>query len=338
MRRHRSEEEIPMTVDPFRRRACGAALAAALAPATALRAQPAFPSRPITLVVPYTAGGASDFGARLLAPEIGKRLGQQVIVENVGGAGGALGVQRVVRAAADGHTMLYGSLGETVMVPTVNRSVNYVPEDLLPVALAAKTPVAFIVRPDFEAGSMDELIALARRRPGALTYGSPGIGTFQHVMTETVKARTGTFIVHIPYRGGQNLVNDVLAGQIDIGVTSAPNVAPLLASKRVKALAVSSASRLDALPGVPSFSETAALKGMDLQTWGMLFVPKGTPAAIVARLNAVANEVSQLPTIVATRAKTGSVLPRPLGAAESAAFFAAEIATYRPIASRIKPE
>lgn len=324
--------------EPSRRRACGAALAALLVPAAASRAQSAFASRPLTLVVPYTAGGASDYGARLLAPEIGKRLGQQVVVENIGGAGGALGVQRLVRAAPDGYTLLYGSLSETVMVPIVNRSVNYRPEDLLPVALAARTPVVFVVRPDFPAATMDELIALARRRPGTLTYGSPGIGTFQHVMTETVKARTATFIVHIPYRGGQNLVNDVLAGQIDVGVTSAPNVAPLLAAGRVKALAVSSSARVDALPGVPAFSDTVALKGLDLQTWGMLFVPRGTPPAIVERLNAVANEVSQLPAIVATRAKTGSVLDRPLGVAESAAFFKAERDTYFPIASRILPE
>jgi tripartite-type tricarboxylate transporter receptor subunit TctC len=332
-----------MPVDPSRRRAGVLAATAALLPASLLRASPAhsaaaFPSRPVSLIVPYTAGGASDYGARLLAPEIGRRLGQQLVVENVGGAGGALGVQRLLRSAADGHTLLYGSLSEAVMVPMVNRSVNYAPEDLLPVALAARTPVAFIVRPDFPVGSIDELLALARRRPGSLTYGSPGIGTFQHVMTETVKARTGLFIVHIPYRGGQNLVNDVIAGQIDIGVTSAPNVAPMLASGRVKALAVSSSTRLAALPGVPAFGETAALKGLDLQTWGMLFVPRGTPAAVVERLNAVTNEVSALPSIVEARAKTGSVLEKPLGVAEAAAFFAAEIATYRPIASRIKPE
>lgn len=330
-----------MSVDPTRRRACAAVAAllpASLLPAFRVRAQAGFPSRPLSLIVPYTAGGASDYGARLLAPEIGKRLGQQVVVENVGGAGGALGVQRLLRSAADGHTLLYGSLSEAVMVPIVNRSVNYAPEDLLPVALAARTPVAFIVRPDFEARSIDDLIALARRRPGSLTYGSPGIGTFQHVMTETVKARTGTFIVHIPYRGGQNLVNDVIAGQIDIGVTTAPNVAPMLAAGRVRALAVSSAARLDALPGVPAFGETVALKGLDMQTWGMLFAPRGTPAAVIERLNAVTNEASTQPSIVEARAKTGSVLARPLGMAETAAFFTAEIATYRPIASRIKPE
>lgn len=330
-----------MSVDPSRRRACAAAAAllpASLLPASSARAQAAFPSRPLSLIVPYTAGGASDYGARLLAPEIGRRLGQQVVIENVGGAGGALGVQRLLRSAPDGHTLLYGSLSEAVMVPMVNRSVNYVPEDLLPIALAARTPVAFIVRPDFPVGTIDELIALARRRPAWLTYGSPGIGTFQHVMTETVKARTGTFIVHIPYRGGQNLVNDVIAGQIDIGVTSAPNVAPMLASGRVKALAVSSSARLDALPGVPAFGETVALKGLDLQTWGMLFAPRGTPVTVLERVNAATNEASLLPSIVESRAKTGSVLARPLGVAEAAAFFAAEIATYRPIASRIKPE
>lgn len=320
-----------------RRRLCGLMLAGAAMP-SALRAQAAWPTRPVTLVVPYTAGGASDFGARLLSTELGRRLGQPVIVENVGGAGGALGVQKLVRATPDGHTLLYGSLSEAVMVPIVNPSVSYGGDDLLPIALAGRTPVAFVVRPDFPARTMDELIALARSRPGKLSYGSPGIGTFQHVMAETVKARTGTFIVHIPYRGGQNLVADVLGGQIDVGVTSVPNVAPLLASGRVRVLGVSSAVRVDALPGVPAFGDTEALKGLDLQTWGMVFAPKGTPEPVVARLNAAINEVLALPSVRDARLKAGSELSSPLSPAQARAFFASERATYHPIASRIKPE
>lgn len=308
-----------------------------LAPGGAL-AQSAWPARTGTLVVPYTAGGASDFGARLLVGELGKRLGQTVIVENVGGAGGALGVQKVVRAPADGYTLLYGSLGETVLVPIVNPAVNDRAEQLQPVAPLGRTPVAFVTRPDFAASNMDQLIDLARRSPGKLTDGSPGIGTFQHVIAETVKAATGTFWVHIPYRGGQNIVADVLAGQIDVGVSSAPNIAPMVASGRVKVLGVSSRERVSALGGAPSFSETPGLRQLDLQTWGMIFAPAGTSGAVLDRLNAAINEVNDLPAVREARTRAGSELPRALSVAESSAFFAAERDRYLPVARRIKSE
>lgn len=315
------------------------AFAAAAALHGASFAQPAWPSRPITLIVPYNAGGASDFGARLISSDLARRLGQPVIVENVAGAGGALGVQRLLRAEADGHTLLYGSLSETVMVPIVNAAAaRYRSQDLLPVALTGKTPVAFVTRPDFPASTMDELVAMLGKRPGGLTYGSPGVGTFQHVMAETVKARTGTFMVHIPYRGGSNIVNDVVSGQIDIGVTTAPNVAPLVGAGRIKALGVSSRERIPALKDTQSFGETESLKALDLQTWGMVFARTGTPDAVVRRLNAAINEVLMQPKTQATLQKAGATLARPLSVEEAKAFFLTESEAYRPIAERIKPE
>ncbi len=315
----------------------GAAVALGLM-ARGARAQGSWPNRPLTLIVPYTAGGASDYGARLLAPELGRRLGQQVIIENIAGAGGALGVQKLVRAAPDGHTLLYGSLSEAVLVPIVNPAVQYKSQDLLPVALVGKTPVAFVARPDFGANNMDEMLAMARKAPGRLTYGSPGIGTFQHVMAETVKATTGTFITHIPYRGGQNIVTDVLAGQIDLGVTSAPNIAPLLASARIKVLGVSSRERIPALGQAPSFGESAGLKGLDLQTWGIFFLPQSTPASIAERLNRSINEVLEMPAIRSARSKAGSELAQALTPDQTLAFYKAEQARYLPIAGRIKAE
>lgn len=314
------------------------AFAAAAAFHGAALAQPAWPSRPITLIVPYNAGGASDFGARLIASDLADRLGQPVIVENVAGAGGALGVQRLLRAEADGHVLLYGSLSETVMVPIVNAAARYRSQDLLPIAMTGKTPVAFVTRPDFAADTMDELVAMLRKRPGGLTYGSPGVGTFQHVMAETVKASTGTFMVHIPYRGGSNIVNDVVSGQIDVGVTTAPNVAPLVGAGRIKALGVSSRERIPALKGTQSFGETTSLKSLDLQTWGMVFARAGTPDTVLRKLNAAINEVLMQPKTQATLQKAGAVLPRPLSVEEAKAFFLAEADAYRPIAERIKQE
>lgn len=314
------------------------ALAAASGLPSRARAQVAYPSRALTFIVPYTAGGASDFGARLLNGEMAQRLGYPVVVDNVGGAGGSLGVQKFLAAPADGHALLYGSLSEAILVPAINPAVTYKADDLLPVALTGKTPVAFVARKEFPANTLEELIVLARKAPGRLTYGSPGIGTFQHVMTETVKARTGTFLVHIPYRGGQQIVTDVIGGQVDIGVTSVPNVAPMVAAGRLKTLGVSSAARVAVLPDVKGLAETPGLQGLDLQTWGMVFVHPRTPAAAVARLNAVVNEVLQLPAVREARVKAGSELAAPLTPAQALAFYQGERDTYKPIASRIKPE
>ena len=301
-------------------------------------AQSEYPSRNVSVIVPYTAGGASDVGARIYQPELSRALGQAVVVENVAGAGGAVGVQRLIRAAPDGHTLLYGSLSECVLVPLINPGAGYRPEDLSAVAMAAATPAAFLVRSDFPANDMSQWIAHARRNPGRLSYGSPGIGTFQHVVAETVKARTGTFMLHIPYRGGANIVNDVLSGQIDVGVTTVPNVVGLVTQGRVKVLGITSAQRISVLPQVAGFDETPELKGLDLQTWGMFFAPRGTPEAVLSRLNEALNAITVMPAMVEARRKLGSTAARPMTAAQCQAFVLRERDLYRPVASRVKPE
>lgn len=303
-----------------------------------LRAQGGFPTRAVTIIVPYTAGGASDIGARMLSAEMAKALGQPVVVDNVPGAGGAMGVQKLLRAAADGHTVLYGSLSETVLVPMINPAANYRTEDMAAIALAGAAPAAFVTRPDFPASTMDELIAMARKNPGRLSYGSPGIGTFQHLLTEIVKEKAGIFVLHIPYRGGSNIMTDVVAGQVDIGVTTVPNVIGLAAQGRVKVLGVSSAQRVPALDKVASFAETPVLKGLDLQTWGMLLAPKGTPEAALQRLNAVTTQVVMSPAMADQRRKLGTTVAGPFTPAQTQAFLMSERDTYRPVARRVKPE
>lgn len=300
--------------------------------------QGAFPSRPITVIVPYTAGGASDVGARLYQKDLSRILEQPVVIENVAGAGGALGVQKLIRSPADGHTLLYGSLSECVLVPLINPSAGYRPEDLAAVAMAGATPAAFVVRSDFPASDMSQFIAHARRNPGRLSYGSPGIGTFQHLVAETVKARTGTFVLHIPYRGGANIVNDVLSGQIDVGVTTLPNVVGLVAQGKLKVLGITSAQRVGVLPQVAGLDETPELKGLDLQTWGIFFAPRGTPDAVLARLNAAINSITTQPDMVEARRKLGSTASGPMSPAQAQAFVLRERDTYRAAASRVKPE
>ena len=303
-----------------------------------LRAQTVFPSRTLTLVVPYTAGGASDIGARMLNTEVGRQLGQTVVVDNVGGAAGALGVQKVVRAAADGHTLLYGSLSEALLVPMINPAAGYRIEDLQPVAFVGGTPAVLVTRPDFPAAHLDEFIALARRNPGKFSYGSPGVGTFQHVMGEAFKAKAGVFMVHIPYRGGSQILTDVIGGQLDIGITSAVNAAGFVANGRLKALGVTSATRNAAMKGAMALGESSVLKGLELSTWGMVYVPAATPEAVVARLNAAINAALMLPANVEARTRLGADLPAVMTPAQARAFVQAERDKYLPIVRGIKFE
>jgi tripartite-type tricarboxylate transporter receptor subunit TctC len=321
----------------FSRRFLLAAGLGALA-APAAQAQGIYPTRPVTIIVPYPAGGASDIGARLLATELAKALGQPVVIDNVGGAGGAVGVQKLLRAPADGYTLLYGALSETVLVPLINPAVSYRLEDMAAIAFAGATPAAFVTRPDFPANTMDELLALARKSPGKYSYGSPGIGTFQHLVAETVKMKSGTFLLHIPYRGGGNIMADVVSGQVDIGVTTAPNVVGLMSQGRVKVLGVTSASRLPVMPNVPALGETPVLKGMDLQTWAVVFAPKGLPEAVQQKLNSAINTVLMQPGMAEQRRKLGSTLDAALTPAQTQAFVLRERETYRAAASRVKPE
>lgn len=325
---------------PTRRQAllCVAAGLGGLALGDAAHAQAAFPTKPITIVVPYTAGGASDLGARMLAPEIGRQLGQQVIVDNVGGAAGALGVQKMVRAPADGHMVLYGSLSEALLVPLINPRAGYRFDDLQPVAFLGGTPAVFVARPDFPASSLDEFVALAKKNPGKFSYGSPGIGTFQHVMGEAFKTKAGVFMVHIPYRGGAQILNDVIGGQIDLGITSAVNAAGFVSAGRLKAIGVTSARRLAAMPAAQAFGESAALRGLELSTWAVLYAPAATPEAVVNRLNAAVNAALMLPATVEQRTRLGGELAATMTPAQTRAFVRSELDKYAPIVKGIKFE
>ena len=301
-------------------------------------AQPAFPNRALTIIVPFTAGGSSDIGARMVGAELSKLLGQPVVVENVAGAGGAIAVQKLIRSPADGYTLLYGGLSESLLIPLINPSVNYKPEDILPIALVGSTPVVFVTRPDFPANSMDELIEMARKNPGKLSFGSAGIGSFAHVMTEVIKEKAHVFMVHIPYRGGAQILTDVISGQIDLGVTTVASAVSMVAAKRVKVLGVSSRKRVSVIRDVPTFAESRSLKDLEMQVWGLMFAPVGTPAAVVGKLGVAINSAMETPGIKAQLLKLGAELPGLLNPAQAQAFLQAEQKLYRPVVSRIKPE
>jgi tripartite-type tricarboxylate transporter receptor subunit TctC len=321
---------------PSRRRLLAAGAAALAAPSS--WAQAAFPARPISLIVPFTAGGASDVGARMLATELGRLLGQTVVVENLAGAGGALAVQKLIRSPADGQTLLYGGMSESLLVPMINPALGYKPDDMLPIALAGSSPIVFVVHPDFPANTMDELVALVRKSPGRYSFGSAGIGSFAHVMGEVVKERAGMFMVHIPYRGGQQIVTDVIGGQLDMGITTAANAASMLAGKRVKALGISSRERVPVLKDVATFAESKSLKGLEMSVWAFVYAPNGTPAPVVDRLNSTINTALMVPALKAARVRLASDLPSLMSPVQSKAFIAAEQALYQPVTRRIKPE
>jgi tripartite-type tricarboxylate transporter receptor subunit TctC len=294
--------------------------------------------RQLTMLVPFTAGGSSDVGARLLSTELGRALAQTVVVEKLSGVGGALAVQKLARSAPDGQTLLYGGMSETLLVPMINPTVGYKPEDLLPVALVGATPVVFAVRPDFPANNMDEFVALVRRNPGKFSYGSAGIGSFAHVMGEVVKQKAGMYMLHIPYRGAAQILTDVIGGQLDLAITTTASVISMANSKRIKVLGVTSAARVALLKDVGTFAESKAMKGVEMSVWAFVFAPKGTPEATVSRLNAAINSTLMSPAMQEARARLGGELPSVMTPAQARSFIAAEQARYSAVTKGIKPE
>lgn len=327
----------PVRVTGVNRRLALAALGAVVVPLPS-QAQVSNTARQLTMLVPFTAGGSSDVGARLLSTEMGKALSQTVVVENLSGVGGALAVQKLVRSAPDGQTLLYGGMSETLLVPMINPAVGYKPDDLLPVAMAGASPVVFAVRPDFPANNIDEFVALVRRNPGKFSYGSAGIGSFAHVMGEVVKQKAGMFMLHIPYRGAAQIMTDVIGGQLDVAITTTASVMSMANSKRIKVIGVTSAARIALLKDVGTFAESKALKGLEMSIWAFVFAPKGTPEATVSRLNAVINSAQTLPTIQEARMRLGAELPLAMSPAQARAFIAAEQARYSAVTKGIKPE
>ena len=267
-------------------------------------------TRPIRLVVPFTPGGSTDILARALAPKLAAALGQQVIVDNKPGAGGSLGATEVANAQADGHTLLMGHIGTLAVNPAIYPKLGYEPlKSFAPVAWVARVPNVLVVPSASPANTFTEFLALARARPGRLSYSSGGNGSAAHITFEYLKLRAGLFVLHIPYRGTAPSLTDLIAGQIDASFTGAPTVLPHIKSGRLRALAVSSTRRLAALPDVPTVAESG-FPGFEADQWYGVVAPAGTPAALVTRLNAEINKALALPD-VAQQLATEGALPMP---------------------------
>ncbi|MFT3822189.1 MAG: tripartite tricarboxylate transporter substrate binding protein [Rubrivivax sp.] len=307
-------------------------LAALAAWPLAVRAQPAWPSKPITLIVPFSAGGNVDTTARLIAQRLQDRLKQTVVVENIAGAGGLVGVQRAVQAAPDGHTLVMAFDGPIAITKFINpAAVRFDPStDLLPVALTTTAPMVLVARNSLGVESMDQLVALARKDPGRLSYATSGVGTVLHLAMEMVKERAKIFAVHIPYRGGAQIASDVIGGQVDLAVMVSVSATPHVQAGRIKALAVTGPQRLPTLPGVPTLTELPTFKGLVVESWTGVFAPKGTPAPILDRLHNEINAVLAEPEVRAKLADGGAQVGRG-DRASFARFIAAEQARFEKI-------
>lgn len=318
---------------PLTRRAALLALAAV---SPGLRAQA---PRAIRLIVPFTPGGSTDILARALAPRLAAALGQAVIIDNRPGVGGSLGAAEAARAEPDGHTLLMGHIGTLAVNPALYPKSPYDPiKSFAPVAGVARLPNVLVVPVASPARSVQHLIALAKAQPGRLSYSSGGNGSAAHIAFEYFKLRTGVFMLHIPYRGSAPSITDLIAGQVDATFTGAPAVLPHVRSGRLRALAVSSAQRIAALPGVPTMAESGQ-PGFEADQWYGLVAPAGVPAAWVARLNAEVNRALALPEVAATLAAEGA-LPMPGTPQAFGALIAAEIPRWREVVrvGQVRPD
>ena len=274
----------------FQRRCAAAILALSLLPATPALAQGAYPTKPIRLVVPFTPGAGTDTVARFVAQKLSERLGQQVVVENRTGAGGAIGAAEVAKAEPDGYTLLFvASPFTTVAASAKNPGYDPVGQ-FVPVAPIASGPLAFVVNPAVPATTMREFVELARREPGRLNYGSAGTGSVNHLALELLMARTGTTIVHVPSRGIADATKDLIAGTLQAMTASIPAALPLAADRRVRVLAVTGPKRIPQMPDVPSWQEQGVANAELINYWGIV-APAGTPRDAIAKLNAETRRV-----------------------------------------------
>jgi tripartite-type tricarboxylate transporter receptor subunit TctC len=271
------------------------ALVAALAFCSALGVDPAsaqdYPQRPVKVVVPFPAGGGTDALTRFIAKGMEQRLGQPFIVENRGGAGTTLAATAVARSAPDGYTIMVGTASTFAVAPGLYKRLAYDPnKDFAPVMLFATVPFVLVVNPSLGVSNVKELVALAKSKPGELSYASAGVGAVHHIFCELFMSMTGIDMKHVPYRGGGAALNDVVAGHVPIYFADAGPAAPLIRSGQLRALGVTTAMRASHLPEVPTLHE-AGVTGYEANTWQMMVGPARMPEPVVARLNAALGEV-----------------------------------------------
>ncbi len=304
-------------------------IAASLAPATAL-AQAAWPAKVIRLVVPFAAGGTTDILARSLAPELQKALGQPVVVDNKPGAGGNSGAADVAKSAPDGYTLLMGTVGTHAINAALYPKLPFDPvKDFAPITLMAGVPNVLVVNPalaqKYNINSVADFIRAAKANPGKFNMASSGNGTSIHLSGELFKSMSGTYMVHFPYRGSGPALIDLIGGSTDLMFDNLPSALPQIKAGKLKALAVTSAKRSEALPELPTIAEAggAALKGYEASSWFGLLAPAGTPPEVVARLQQETAKALSSPALKERLLSQGAI-PGGMGSADFVTFIAAE--------------
>lgn len=243
-----------------------------------------YPTKPITLVVGYPAGGSTDFTARVIAPVLAKQLNTSVVIENVGGAGGAIGVQKLLNAPADGYTLLVGANNEIAINQLITPSIKYRWQDFTPIGLIASQPLVLVASTRMGIKNTNEFLAQVRAHPGRYSYGSSGVGTSLHLTGELIKEQAKLFMTHIPYRGVAPLANDLVGNSLDFGVFVLSSGLPYIRSGKVVALGTSEKTRSKTTPDIPALSEHPAFKNLDISTWFALMAPAKLPEPIQAKL------------------------------------------------------
>jgi tripartite-type tricarboxylate transporter receptor subunit TctC len=272
-------------------------------------AQEAFPSRPVRMVVPYPPGGIGDFVARLIAPKWSEALKQQIVVENRPGAGSNIGIDHVAKAAPDGYTVLLFDSALVVNASLYTRLSYDARRDLAPIMIVGRTPLVLAVHPTLPAANVTELIALARARPGGLTYASAGSGTLVHLAAEMLKIAASIDIVHVPYKGAGQAILDVIGGQVPMMFAVPGTARAHIASGKLRPLALTGEKRFSGLPAVPTFAE-AGVRGMDASLIVGLMVPARTPAAVLATLHDTLASVTAHPEIIGKLGESGMDMVR----------------------------
>ena len=311
-------------------------LAASLGAAPALAAD-AYPSKPITIIVGYPPGGSTDLVGRLVGTELSNRLKQTVVIENLGGAGGAIGAQKAAKAQADGYTLLVAANNEIAIAPLINKAIKYnVFKDFAPIGLVATQPMVLVASNSTGVKTAGDFVKLVSANPGKYSYGSSGVGTALHLAGEMIKENGKLEMTHVPYKGVAPLTNDLVGNNLEFGMFVLSSGLPHIKAGKVVALGTTEAKRSAVTPDIPALAESPQFKNVDINSWFALMGPANLPAPVAAKIKAALNDTLQSPEFRSKMEASGNVVASPK--VDMAAYLKAEVAKYQKIVDFAKIE